>query len=364
MSEEYYLARNKDGYYEIRWSERDEAAGRTRTRSYSCRTKIKREAEAVKTQWVEARGLILATQTGNTVGNIIDLYIERHVERENASETQKWSLRPVKKWFEYHDVGEVTEDELQAYQDSRFADVKTGTVRKELSAFKAALNWAASPKRKPRIITADDVPHIDLPPDGPPRTYFLQAEDADKLFDLAQDRVVNGVKFSMYVNNSKSFHYARIGLFICLAMETAAREGAIRGLTWDRVHLDRRQIDFRDPDKAVTKKRRVPVPISAKLYPVLKEAYDRRDESNPFVLEHDGSIQKQFRDFADNAGFKELHVHDMRRTWATLRVMWGASIDKVAAILGDTVEVTQKHYAHFQPGYGSDVMDMRPMAAE
>lgn len=354
MSNDYNLARNKSGYFEIRWTEHDEAAGRGRSRSHSCGTKVKREAEAYKNQWLEARGLILATQTGSTVGNIIDLYLA-FTERENASETQHWSLKPVKVWFENLDVGQITDDVLTAYRAHRLAKVKSGTVRKELGALKAALNWAASPKRNPRIIMPADVPHIDLPPEGAARTNFLSADDAARLFDLAAAKATDG----------SHFRFRRLGLFICLALETAAREGAIKGLTWDRVHLDRNQIDFRDPEAMVTKKRRVPVPISAKLKPVLQDAYARRDPNNPLVLEHDGALYKQFKQLLSDHGLPEgTTIHDMRRTWATLRVMWGASIEKVAAILGDTVEVTEKHYAHFQPGYGSDVMDMQPIAAE
>lgn len=355
MSTVYNLERNKSGYWEIRWSEYDETAKRSRSRSHSCGTKVKREAETYKTSWLEARGLILATQTGSTVAAIIDLYLA-WAERENASETQRWSLRPVRKWFEHHDVGQITDDEVRAYTDCRLADVKSGTVRKELSALKAALNWAASPKRKPRVIMPADVPHIELPAEGAARTNFLQAKDAERLFDLAHGKAVA---------SGRHFRFRRLGLFICLALETAAREGAIKTLTWDRVHLDRNQIDFRDPDAPVTKKRRVPVPISAKLKPILQDAYDRRDQNNPFVLEHDGAVYKQFKQFlADHKLPEDATIHDLRRTWATLRVMWGAPMEKVAAILGDTVEVTEKHYAHFQPGYGSDVMDMGPVAAE
>jgi len=353
MSEAFKLARNKSGKWEIRWSEYDEAAGRSRSRSQSCGTSNKRDAGTFKAHWLIMREQLDAANTGWSVGAILDAYIERHVEKKNASLTNKWSLVHVRKWFADYGVGGLTEDALEAFKTHRLQTVVQASVRKELSALKAALNWAASPKCKPRILRPDDVPFIDLPPKGAARMDFLCAEDAQRLFDLAKVRATG----------SLHFRERRIGLFICVALETAARKGAVTGLTWDRVSLDRGQIDFRDPGMEVTNKRRVPVPISRDLLPVLQDAYERRDRNSPYVLGHSGGVANAFTRFREQVGFPKLKIHDMRRTWATLRVMWGANMGEVAAILGDTVEITEKHYAHFQPGYGRGAMDIKPQIA-
>jgi hypothetical protein len=54
-----------------------------------------------------------------------------------------------------------------------------------------------------------------------------------------------------------------------------AQHGAILGLTWDRVDLPGRRIDFRDPDRAAARKRRVPVSINETLAAALTEAKER-----------------------------------------------------------------------------------------
>lgn len=347
MEPNFNLAKNKSGYWEIRWSERDADAGRSRSRSQSCGTKNKREAQSYLEIWKAQRAALEDMVVGQTVGGIIDAYVARHVGRNCSSPTNDFSLRHVRRWFADHDVGEITPDELEAYRAYREKSVKSATVRKDLSALRAALRWAAHPARK--MIDAGDIPHIELPADSAPRREFLDAEEAERLFDAARVRATGNDYFAR----------RRIGLFVCLALETAAREGAIRGLTWDRVDLNRGLIDFRDPDVRVTRKRRVPVPVSKKLLPVLRDAWARRHEADDpgLVLGHNGKVRGAFKRLCKDVGLDGVNVHDLRRTWATLRVMWGVPMSEVAAILGDTLEVTEKHYAHYQPGFGRGAVD-------
>jgi len=206
------------------------------------------------------------------------------------------------------------------------------------------MNWAANPRRS--LIDPADIPAFDLPADSPPRLFYLNEGGANRMFTCA----------SVVCVGSAHFQYRRVGAFICLALETAARESAIRGLTWDRVDLVNKLIDFRDPTRATTKKRRVPVPISDKLMPVLMDLKARAGEDGTdgvHVLGHDGKVRQAFKRFTQKYQFpSNLTIHDLRRTWATLRAGWGVPLDQIAAILGDTLEVTQKHYAHYQPGFG------------
>ena len=338
--------RNKSGYYEVRWSEPDAKAKRSRSRSLSCGTKNKREAVAFREHFIKSQGVIAAATTSWTVQEILDAYERRHLRAGSVN-----ALYVIRRELGPLDVGDLTEDVIDAFRDKRLLSVTSGTVRRELNALKAGLNWAASRRRSPAILYGVDLPTIDLPADNPPRTNYLSETEEERMFALAVARA----------SNNDIFPRRRIGLFLTIALETAARAGAIRGLTWDRVDFTSGLIDFRDPSKVITKKKRVPVPISARLRPVLEEAYRRRDVNNNFVLEHAGSVRNPFVKFCDDHGF-DCTIHDLRRTWATLRVKWGAPIEKVAAVLGDTIEVTTKHYAQFGPGYAADVMDLRGAA--
>lgn len=341
--------KNKSGNYEIRWSEWDTGAGRSRSRSQSCGTKNFREAVAFREQFMSMQQTLEDSKTGRNVSEICDAYFTGHVAPNCRGQTQEDSLRVVRRWFDGLDVAQVTTDEVARYTESRRGQGISGTtIRKELGAMKAAMNWCAHPKRNPRLLSLDDVPYIELPEENPPRTNFLSASEADRMFQLAK----------LKAEGNEYFSRRRIGLFVCIALETGSRQAAIRDLTWDRVDFDTGLIDLRDPHQIATNKRRVQIPMSDRLRPVLDEAHRRRNVHNGLVLEHTGSIRTSFNTFKDEHGF-DCTPHDLRRTWATLRVMWGAPLDMVAELLGDTIDVVRKHYAQFQPGYGRDVMNLR-----
>jgi integrase len=335
--------KNKSGYYEVRWTEWDDGAKRGRSRSASCGTKSKPQALIFRENFIAAQQAIAEVETGYTVAGICDIYETRHLGEKS------FHLVSVRRELGDLDIGELSEEAVDAFRELRLTQVASGTARRDLNSLRSAVNWCASPRRKPRILGDDfRVPVFDLPPDGKPRDTFIPRDDAKRLFALAAHRATGGGHFSR----------RRIGLFLCLALETAARSGAIRGLTWDRVRLDEGFIDYRDPGMKVTKKRRVPVPISVVLRPVLEDAYAKRDPNSDYVLGHPGSIRTAYVNFMGEHGFGPYRPHDLRRTWATLRVMAGAPMGQVAAILGDTLEVTERHYAHLQPGYGRSVIDM------
>ena len=66
-----------------------------------------------------------------------------------------------------------------------------------------------------------------------------------------------------------------VKLFALLALHTLSRKQAILDLTWDRVDLVNKRIDFNLPDMPENKKRRVVVPIISKtLMSALKEAQE------------------------------------------------------------------------------------------
>jgi integrase len=82
------------------------------------------------------------------------------------------------------------------------------------------------------------------------------------------------------IENCRGHH---VRLFVILALHTAARRGAILGLTWDRVDLDARWIDYHEPGRERTKKRRARPPINDTLHAALAEA--KASAETNFVIE-------------------------------------------------------------------------------
>jgi integrase len=212
-----------------------------------------------------------------------------------------------------------------AYTVARAAEgVKPGTVRTELQALRAALRWAG---------VAGEV----VMPDRPPaRQRWLTREEAAGL--------------------SAACNRRHVRLFVLLALHTAARRGAVLGLTWDRVDLDRRVIDYRDPGLRVSRKRRVVVPINETLLPVLTDAKARA--ATPFVIEWAGgrveSVKHAFRDACDRAGLEGVTPHVLRHTAVTWMMQRGVPAWQVAGFAGMTLEVLQDVYGHHHPEHLAD----------
>lgn len=313
------LRLGKSGAWEIRWSEN--RGDRYVSRSHSTRETERAAAEAYRRHWLKAREELERQGRGvPTVAELCDRY-EINANHRKVSKTQYAILARVRAHFGEMLPGDVDEDEILRYRKAR--GVSDATLRRELGALIAVFNFAA----KKKLIGPGDVPHIDLPPDGHPREVFLTpAEEREFTAMMLADPM------------------ARLSRFCLLALRTGARHSAITGLTWDRVDLENRFVDYRDPGVRRSKKRRVPVPIDDVLFPVLEQAnFFATDE---YVIGA-GSIRYAWDTFrARNPKFAHVTPHVLRHTAATRWLRDGLTIWDVAGLLGDTVETVTKVYGH------------------
>lgn len=344
---------NRSGYWEIRWTERDERTGRARSRTHSCRTKDRRVAEDALAAFLTASAAVAPVASGGlTVRDCVERYLAGHVEKNGRTASQDWNLKNVTRGLGAMRVADLTEGHVDFYARKRLAAGRaTGTVRRELSALRAALAWSV----RKGLVPAEAVPHFDLPAESPARTRYLDEAEEERLWDAAED-VATDLHLPM--------ERRRVGLFVCLALETAARSEAIRGLTWDRVDLKRGVVDYNEPGRRVSNKRRAVVPISDRLRAVLDVAHalalaDGGGVAEGPVLGHTGSVRGSFERLCARVGIEDVTVHDLRRTWATLRVSWGVPLQDVARVLGDSIEVVERHYAVFAPDYLRDAVNVR-----
>lgn len=327
------IAKNRSGFYEIRWTERDEN-GRARTRSNSLGTKDRGEAEAARLAWLAAGQTVAQSSVEHSVADLIDAYEKGHLDANGISAAQRWALKAIRELLGNDTLLSLNLRRVQWYRQQRANRGRAdGTVRRELGALVAVLNWC----HKNEVLPRDTIlPNISLPPEGQARQTYLIRSEEERMFRLASGLVLNDTP------------RWRAGLFICLALETAARARAIETLEWSRVDMVAGVIDFRDPSERRTRKRRVPVPISKRLEPVLKHAHKKA--ANAYVLGTTVSTRKVFDTFCKEHGF-DVTRHDLRRTWASLAAQDGVDMAAIAAVLGDTLETTIKHYAYLSPGY-------------
>jgi integrase len=293
------------------------------TKRFSLNTIDPEVAKTGFAQWKHDRANVSARPNGPlTVGKILDAYLEARPQV---------IPRPVlRRYFSHHLAEHVSQELVDQYAKARKAS--KSTAKTELGLLRTALSFAA--KRK----WIDPVAGFDLPAGSPPRERWITKEEADRLIESAV--------------------LPHVRLFITIARWTGARAGAILDLTWDRVH--QHTIDFQPPERAVTRKRRAQAPISPVLRKALEE--ERRRTSGDYVIEFGGgpvkSIKKGFKAAADRAKLEKVTPHTMRHSVATWLAMDGVSMRKIADLLGHTsVEMVERVYAKFSPGYLADVVE-------
>ena len=289
----------------------------------------KADAERVLAKYVSERSRPGARPT---VGAILIKHIESLHERESRS------LKKIASHLSFveRDLGSYEPKDLtgivmeRTRRRWRQQGASNGTIRTRLQHFRAALNYAE------REAWIDRAPYIQLPKQGDPRTRRLTREEFMRVYEAAEE--------------------AHLRTFLAIAVYTGMRAGSILSLTWDQIN---RETGIIVPEGGTTNKRRVPVPINTTLAIALSVAWFYR--SGPYVVhwkgEQVGSVRTTFRKARARSGIEHFTIHDLRRTCASWLAEANTSMEKIAAILGDSVEITEKHYAHLSPSYLKGVTD-------
>ena len=106
------------------------------------------------------------------------------------------------------------------------------------------------------------------------------------------------------------------------------------------------------------------------LHPRLLEFLKDKGYGEPFVVAPEKSLwpgggkqslrmdmKKSLASLSKRAGVPKLNFHMMRHSFATHLAMNGVPLARIAALLGDSLAVTEKHYAGFCPNHG-DVLNV------
>ena len=345
MQTKHDLKRNRSGKWELRFSEKL-PDGRWRSRSVSTGTADRGEAVRFKEDFLNHQTRLLAADTKPKLIDVLEGY-------EAAKPGQEFIIRNLKREMGHLPVDLVGHAEIAAYKTKRMVagGIAGATVRRELTALGAALNWAVKTRFGGGAVKGEDVPWIDKPPAGTPRVAWLNEE---------QEPVFHALAMGLSMGR-KRLH--RLSLFVGLGLDTAARKEAIEELTWDRVDLDRGRIDFRVPGKATGNKRRTVTEISKRLRPLLERGHREwvaRGAPPGERVVGAGAVRKAWERWVGEAGFlfPWMTPHLMRHSWAKLNARAGVSLFDVATVLGDRYETVARNYLHDCPG-NTGVVDRR-----
>lgn len=336
------LVRDRDtGIYFIRWTEPGPRGRRGRSKRQSTRTSDVAKATTFFAEWLKLEQSSPMPGEKFTVADLWSIYDKKHVQVnviDGARIDNAWkNLAPH---FGALAVSGITDDIVSAYTAKRASGAigepaNGGTVRLELSYLIACLNWCSHKKRKPPLVDRAAVPHIELPPASEPRDRWLTTDEIQRLLAAAAE-MRQGERLS------------RIERFLWLALETAARKTAIYTLPWSRVDFETGVIDYNEPGRARTKKRRAVVPISKALLPVLQRAYAERG-ADDLVMTTPTDIADALDRVAVRAGVPDVSPHVLRHTAATHMARRRVPLWLVAKVLGNTLAMTERVYAKHCP---------------
>jgi integrase len=268
----------------------------------------------------------------------LDQLATAYLDARPASTAQAWNLVAVRRMFGSKNLTHINSVNLSRYRRERRENISDGSLRRELGALKACLAWG----RRQRL-HAVDLPEIELPPEGAPRTRVLT---------LAEEAEVRAIAL-----NTSGVRLSRLARFTAIGLDCGARKAAIETLEWRQVDMVKGFIDFDLPGRAKSVKRRAKAPVPPRLKPLLLRAWDERD--GPYVLDHAGDIRKPWATAFRGTAHANLHPHDLRRTFITLAIEAGVNIEAVARIVGDNPATLRKHYQHHQPQWMQDEMQKR-----
>lgn len=270
-----------------------------------------------------------------TVADLCDAYLKNREEPESRVAYPKAianSLRHIKAHFGDLPPSMVSRLTVRAYVEQRRKLVADSTIDKELRFLRQALKFGVREK------WMKDEPYVPVPGQASPRQRFLTRAE-----------------FAAVYFHASPLH---LRIYLALSIDTLARGKHILGLTWDRVDFER-GIVWYEPHNPNSKKRTRPAPMSARLKAILLKA--KEAALSEYVVEWRKdrvlNIRKAFERAVTLSRSQDVHKHDLRRTGASWAIQGGESFDRVAALLGDTVEMTKATYAVFSPTHLRGVVD-------
>ena len=292
-----------------------------RSKVVSTGTENKAEADACLTAFIAS---IHALPDQPTVADLLDHRIKTRTPYVANPKNLKQFAKPLREYFGGYQPHQITPAIQAGYIPYR--NGKVPAIKRELEELRAA-------------VKGYDAPKIVIPATPPPRERFLSQEEGNRLVDGAGA--------------------AHIRLFILIGLSTGARKGAILGLTWDRVDLKRRRLDFRDPEKQETKKRRGVVRVSPELVAALRDQkqFARTKHVIEFHGRPVGDIRYGFRLAAERAGVPWATAHIMKHSVISWLAEDGFTIDQIADFTATNRQTVDRIYRKFNPDYLSDLAE-------
>jgi integrase len=269
----------------------------------------------------------VALREAPTVRQLADRYIDEHLPKKRPSSAAHdramldyWVI-PALGARKVASVRPADIEELHARVTRKGKPIQANRVVALVSKmFQLAIKWEIRPDNPCRGA-------VDRNPEVRRKRYLSAAEIA---------------RLSVALGECKDRQAADA---IRLLLLTGARRGEVEGATWSQFDLDAGT--WLKPGSTTKQKTDHLVPLSAPALMLLSEMGRGRPEEYLFPS-GDGhlNLRHAWDGVRKAAGLVDLHLHDLRHSFASILVSAGASLPLIGALLGHSNPATTSRYAH------------------
>lgn len=277
-----------------------------------------------------------------TLGNLCDEYLRQHSRPKGTEYSDARNLRATREAMGDMNPANIMARKVADYTHARRCGqygrkAKDSTIRRELSAMQAVMNWAVREGMMPTNRTFN----IPKPPDDyEPKAVWIEEVDLMHFKDLLNSAATSSVSL-----------FARLGLTY------GVRRGAMMDLTFGQIDWSSETIDFNPPGRPKVRKRRPIVPITTGIGIALTEAARFNPApADGFVLRR--GTDYEFRKFCRRVGYDWVTPHVLKHTAITTMLRRGVDPADVAKLTATDLKTIYRTYRHHT------VAELRSIAEE
>ena len=324
----YNLFLGKRGRWEIRWSEEISPGKPWRSKIKVTPHEEVRAAEEWRDAWARDNDGHDGAGVNMTVLDAASIYIEKKARPEGGDATARRKLRAPLEALGDRDAGALTDLDVQEFIADREAGewgpraVGGSTIRSELTALQAALNWTLS-----KHLNISRPYRFEKPAEGPPRVKWLK--------DHERARIMGNLDGQP----------ADVRIFIRLGLAYGARRGAMLDLRFgDQIRFMERVIDFNVPGAPKTKKRRALVPMTTAIY---EELASRMQEIGGGPVLNGTATVDAYTRYVESLQLGWATPHVLKHTCVTHMRRASKSWDDISEITATDPDTLRANYSHF-----------------
>jgi len=304
--------------------------------------KTKNDARKAEFERREELGKPVSRETTPTDMGFLDLVNRRldHVRDYNSdrhyTDYRYLANRWTQRWGHLR-CREITEEMIRDFVVER-SSVSSHTANKEIRYLRATFNFGG---KKKGWIDVNPAQRVEFFPNKgkKKRKYIPTPEVIDRVISLADEDTQD---------------------YLWVIRETMARVSEVNRLEWDDVHLDERYLTLHTRKKKGGNLTPRDVPMTDRVYEVLKGRYRNRDGTKPWVFWHrywsakegkfmEGPYQdrkKFMKKLCKDAGVPYFRFHPLRHSGASVMDTNHVPIGSIQRILGHENRKTTEIYLH------------------